>query len=232
MDGIHVLAADGAVLPVSVEAVRACATLAHVTQHCTGGTVPLPFPGEVLARFFAALEGGGKDTPHAHDRLPELAVVADYLACEPLVHSLCRRIAAVDSAALVQVHVPLEVWGCVAQHVSLETGCALALARPEPAGILHPHLSKLARSATLHEACLEGHLAVCRWLTETFQLTAEDARVHDNGAFRWAASHGHLDVCRWLTEKFGLTVEDARANDNYALRSAASEGHLDVLRMT
>jgi hypothetical protein len=230
MDVIHVLAADGAVLPVSVECVRLCATLAHVTQHCTGGTVPLPFPGEVLARFFAALESGGKDTTITDDHLAELTVVADYLACEPLVDSLSRRLAAVDPAALVQVHLPLEVWGCVAQHLTLDAGCALAVSRPELAGVLHPRLEELAKGVTLADACRDGHLYVCRWLTETFRLTAEDARARNNRALESAASDGHLAVCRWLVGTFHLTAEDARADDNYALRCAVAHGHLDVAR--
>jgi hypothetical protein len=227
MDGIRVMAADGAVLPVSVEAVQACATLAHVTQHCTGGTVPVPFSGKVLARFLAALEGG--EATVTDDRLPELAVVADYLACEPLLDSLCRRIAATITAEAASTSdLPLQVWGCVAQHVTLQTGCALASARPELAGILQPRLEELAKGVTLAKACMGGHLDVCRWLTETFRLTAEDARANDNYAFRRAAEIGHLAVCQWLAERFHLTAEDARDKDNYAFRRAAQFGHLEL----
>jgi hypothetical protein len=63
-------------------------------------------------------------------------------------------------------------------------------------------------------ACQKGHLDVCRWLTETFHLTADDARADNNWALQVGMSSktGHLDVCRWLTETFHLTADDARAD--------------------
>jgi len=227
MDAVHVMAADGAIMAVSAECVAACATLAHVTQHCTGGAIPVPFQGELLTRFFAALGEAGTTVPVEH--LLELVVVADYLACHALMDSLCRRLAAnITSEVVSSADLSLEVWSCVAQHVSLPAGCALALARPELAGVFHPRLQELAKGVRLADACRDGHLAVCQWLTETFHLTAADARADDNLALRWAASNGHLPMCQWLTETFHLTAEDARADGNYALHCAAQNGHLAV----
>jgi hypothetical protein len=80
------------------------------------------------------------------------------------------------------------------------------------------------------QAAVDGHLAVCRWLFETFHLTAEDARTDNNHAFKCAASSGHLDVCQWLTETFDMTAVDARADDNIAFSMAAAHGNLAVCR--
>jgi len=82
----------------------------------------------------------------------------------------------------------------------------------------------------LRAAAFNGHLEVCRWLTETFQLTVEDARSHITYALKLAARKGHLAVCRLLAETFQLTAEDARAHNNVAFRWAAENGHLTVCR--
>jgi hypothetical protein len=80
------------------------------------------------------------------------------------------------------------------------------------------------------ESCRYGHLAVTRWLVETFHLTTDDARAHDNFALRRSCENGHLEVARWLVETFHLTADDARADNNYALRWSCGNGHLDVAR--
>ena len=75
-------------------------------------------------------------------------------------------------------------------------------------------------------ACLEGHLEVAQWLAAHFNLTAADARTHDNFALRHACAEGHLAIAQWLAAAFGLTAADARARDNWALRFACFGGHL------
>jgi len=237
-----VLSADGRVVHFPPAAVAACATLAHVTQHCPAGSVPVPFAADTLERFLAALEHGA--VPEECSAVPgdvaaELVVVADYLDCAALMQPLCRRLAGSD---LSDRDFSLELWSCIAEHLTLPAGCALALQRPELADVLRPRLTALAqrpeltdvlrprllalaRRVTLDSAASDGHLAVCQWMTEEFGLTADD----NGDAFRRAAQGGHLAVCQWLTEKFGLTAADVRKSENYTfLSSAARHGHLAV----
>jgi hypothetical protein len=217
-----VLSADGRVVHFPAPAVAACATLAHVTQHCSAGSVPVPFAADTLQRFLAALERGA--VPEECSAVPgdvaaELLVVADYLDCAALMQPLCRRLAGSDLSGR---DFSLELWSCIAEHLTLPVGCALALQRPELADVLRPRLTALAqrpeladvlrprltalaRRVTLGSAASDGHLAVCQWMTEEFGLTADD----NNDAFRRAAQGGHLAVCQWMVERFGLTADDA-----------------------
>jgi hypothetical protein len=209
-----VLSADGRVVHFPPAAVAACATLAHVTQHCPAGSVPVPFAADTLECFLAALGGG--DAPEERSAVPEdvaaeLVVVADYLDCAALMQPLCRRLAGSD---LTGRDFSLELWSCIVEHIELPAGCALALQRPELTDVLRPRLVALAKRVTLRSAASNGHLAVCQWLTEEFGITRGEARAWDNSALRFAAIHGHLGVCQWLTEKFGLTADDVRATYN------------------
>jgi hypothetical protein len=213
---------DGVTLPVCSNVLTACATLAHATQHCTVTVLPVPFPAATLTMFLAAL-GDADQVPDDH--LAQLVAVADYMACAPLLQRLAARLAATP---LVQCDLSLEVWACVMEHVTLEAGCALALARPDLARVLQPRLNALARNVTLQCACSRGHLATCRWLTDTHGLTADNARSWR--ALQYAAGGGALPVCQWLTETFHLTPDDARADDNAALKWAMGNGHLPVCR--
>jgi hypothetical protein len=216
-----VVSLDGCVVHFPAHAVSACATLVHVTQHCTAGTVPVPFVADTLERFLAALAGGGVTDGH----VPELLLVADYLDCAALMQPLCRRLAGAD---LTGHDFSLELWSCITEHMALPAGCSLALQRPELTDILRPRLVALAKNVTLQSAAADGHLAVCEWLTQELGLTAQDARSGNNYPLRHAAINGHLAVCQWLTERFGLTADDACSLDNHALCVAASRGRLGV----
>jgi hypothetical protein len=77
-------------------------------------------------------------------------------------------------------------------------------------------------------ACARGRLEVAQWLSDHFELTAEDARACNNAALRYACDGGYLEVAQWLTDRFRLTSEDARAGDNAALCMASTSGHLPV----
>ena len=235
---------DNIQLAVSADCVSACGTLAHVTQHCSGGQIPVPFPAAELSRFIAAVQDGAAavltdteaDTDGAtkgvtsipDEHLPALVKLADYMDCAALMQRLCARLAALDSATLAQVYLPLEVWACIAQHLTLPTGCALHFARPDISDVLQPRLDKLAKDMTLADACYDGHLDVCRWLADRFGLTAADARRRNNYALLCAAQNGHLAVCQWLVERFHLSAYDMRKDHNCALGFAAQFGHLAV----
>ena len=77
--------------------------------------------------------------------------------------------------------------------------------------------------------CECGHLGVARWLTKTFDISAQDVR-RSNTALGEACGRGHLAVAKWLAATFGLTAADVRVSDNYALRRACQNGHLDVAK--
>ena len=78
--------------------------------------------------------------------------------------------------------------------------------------------------------CENGHLGVCKWLKEAFNLTAKDIRSLSNYALRAACEKGNLEVCKWLVSTFNLTAEDVRSWDNNALRWTCKEGHLEVCK--
>ena len=78
-------------------------------------------------------------------------------------------------------------------------------------------------------------------MTETFQLTADDARagghasaglgrVDNNYALRYSCAYGHLPVVKYLVDTFKLTASDARADNNEALRWSCENGHLPVVK--
>eukprot|EP00039_Didymoeca_costata_P004352 m.72790 g.72790 ORF g.72790 m.72790 type:complete len:256 (-) comp12358_c0_seq2:1796-2563(-) len=77
-------------------------------------------------------------------------------------------------------------------------------------------------------SCRKGQLHVMQWLTTTFNITSEDARIKHNYALRCSCAFGHLSIAQWLTITFNLTSDDARDDNCYALRSSCRRGHLQV----
>jgi hypothetical protein len=65
-------------------------------------------------------------------------------------------------------------------------------------------------------------------LTQTFNLTAEDARTIENQPFRWCCSQGHLVAAQWLAQTFISIVEDEQVDKNQAFRGGCANGHLAV----
>jgi len=77
----------------------------------------------------------------------------------------------------------------------------------------------------LWRACREGDLKAAQWVSDEFQLTADDARAYDNRALRDACRHSHLAVAAWLVERFEMwTFEDGRVRENEMLVSACARG--------
>jgi hypothetical protein len=84
------------------------------------------------------------------------------------------------------------------------------VARPECMELLIRDFGVDTGSAFFH-SCWGGHLAVAQWLVDTFQLTADDARVGNNSLFRWSCRQGQLAMAQWLVATFDITGDDVRA---------------------
>jgi len=106
----------------------------------------------------------------------------------------------------------------------------------------------------LTHAAKNGHLKMCQYLVERFQLTLNQAtecdgklemksvtnstfhnhlQIEVRTAFRKSASGGHLETCRWLAKHFFLIKKDACSKDarcRTALGLSISHGHLEVAR--
>lgn len=100
----------------------------------------------------------------------------------------------------------------------------------------------LSPHTLLQHAIMGGNLDVVKlvasWDSDTL-ITISDIRLHNNMAFRLAATYGHVHICQWLQEFCDTTglwvynklcVADLHANDNEALRRAAENGHVSVLK--
>eukprot|EP01104_Vermistella_antarctica_P018118 TRINITY_DN6611_c0_g1_i1.p1 TRINITY_DN6611_c0_g1~~TRINITY_DN6611_c0_g1_i1.p1 ORF type:complete len:703 (+),score=103.74 TRINITY_DN6611_c0_g1_i1:80-2188(+) len=82
----------------------------------------------------------------------------------------------------------------------------------------------------IYHCCFHGHIECLRYVHDTFHLTADDARVGNNGALWQACRYGHLPILEYLHTGFGLTVDDVRDLDVEALRLACMEGHLPIVK--
>ena len=79
-------------------------------------------------------------------------------------------------------------------------GRELARRRVRPGGGGRAH----RRQPRARDGVRAEPLPIARWLVWRFALTAEDARVRNNEALRFACRGGHLAIARWLAAAFGL----------------------------
>jgi hypothetical protein len=98
-------------------------------------------------------------------------------------------------------------------------------------GALRPDGRRCSRRRQLcaRRSCAGGYLAVTKWLTERFGLTANDIRAERNEALIENYLNGQLETAKLLMERFNLTAEDVCSENNWVLlRRSCANGHLKV----
>ncbi len=87
---------------------------------------------------------------------------------------------------------------------------------------------------TIHSAfikvCERGCLNTLKWISETFDLNAEDIRSENNSALYILCQHGHLETAKWLVATFNLNDDDASSFYKYALCRACENDHLETAK--
>lgn len=80
-------------------------------------------------------------------------------------------------------------------------------------------------------SCVNSQIEICEYLIETFNISIEDVRAHDNYILRVCCERGDLKMIKYLLDKFPFTIADIRSKDNYILRYACGiNGYIGVLK--
>lgn len=73
-----------------------------------------------------------------------------------------------------------------------------------------------------------SRLKVLKWLINTFKLTVDDIRCHNNLLIKTLCKDEDLEALRWLIKVFPLTMEDFKSNDNEALKNICKKGYFEL----
>lgn len=82
----------------------------------------------------------------------------------------------------------------------------------------------------LKRACSLGFLPIAQWVTVHFDVTAPEARIHENMLFRLACMYGHADVATWIAREFDLTGREADEVADVVVEEAARYGTFSVVQ--
>jgi hypothetical protein len=165
---------DGVAVALPPPVVRQCRVLAHMLADCADPNVDtcVPLCSGAVQRLCT------QDADYAawgtHE-LVDVALAADFLAHEDALQALPASCASgwrQTMPSWTSWDLPCHILCLVAHNLQLEALCQLVLRRAELGDVLKPRMLTLATDVTLSSAAAAGWLNTCRWLTETFHLTA------------------------------------------------------------